>query len=247
MAMSPLTQEAQIPTPPTPPTPPSMPVIRVGGPDRITNIEFPARPLTARDIAALKARRSELSTQLESATSRRNSLAGRLVNADGVNKAGLEQRIQLLDNRILQLETDLAETGRQLSSAPAGLSSSGGFASNPLGLNPNQITGISIVGIIGMTFIALPIALAIARNMWRRGSRHAAAATPSPESAQRMERLEQAVDAIAIEIERVSEGQRYMTRLLAEGSGPALPVGQKPAEAVRLSDREPLRASRESA
>jgi hypothetical protein len=49
-----------------------------------------------------------------------------------------------------------------------------------------------------------------------------------------MERLEQAVDAIAIEIERISEGQRFMTRLLAEGSGPALPVGQKPAEAVRL-------------
>jgi hypothetical protein len=246
MAMSPLTQEAQIPTPPTPPTPPSMPVIRIGGPDGITSIDIPTRPLTARDVAALRARRSELSTQLESATGRRNSLANRLTTAEGVNKAGLEQRIQLLDNRILQLEADLAETGRQLSSAPAGLSASGGFATNPFGLNPGQITGISIVSVIGMTCIALPIAFAIARNMWRRGSRQVAAA-PSPESAQRMERLEQAVDAIAIEIERISEGQRYVTRLLAEGSGPALPVGQKPAEAVRLSDREPLRASRESA
>lgn len=32
----------------------------------------------------------------------------------------------------------------------------------------------------------------------------------------RMDRLEQAVDAIAIEIERVSEAQRYTTKLLAE-------------------------------
>jgi len=62
-----------------------------------------------------------------------------------------------------------------------------------------------------------------------------------------MERLEQAVDAIAIEIERVSEGQRYVTRLLTEGSAPALPVGQRAAEPVRSSDREPVRASRERA
>jgi hypothetical protein len=32
----------------------------------------------------------------------------------------------------------------------------------------------------------------------------------------RLERIEQAVDAIAIEMERVSEGQRFTTKLLAE-------------------------------
>ncbi|MDB4898384.1 MAG: hypothetical protein JWN53_192 [Gemmatimonadetes bacterium] len=33
---------------------------------------------------------------------------------------------------------------------------------------------------------------------------------------QRLERIEQAVDAIAVEMERVSEGQRFTTKLLAE-------------------------------
>ena len=33
---------------------------------------------------------------------------------------------------------------------------------------------------------------------------------------QRLARLEQAVDAIAIEVERISEGQRFTTRLLSE-------------------------------
>ena len=201
--------------------------------------------MTARDVAGLKARRSELSNQLESATSRRNSLAAKLGNADGVNKAGIEQRISLLDNRILQLESDLAETGRQLSSAPAGLTAAAGVAA-PFGLNPGQITGISIVSVIGVTCVAFPSALAIARNIWRRGSRRVAAAV-APESAERMERLEQAVDAIAIEIERVSEGQRYVTRLLTEGAASALPVGQRAADPVRLPEREALRASRESA
>ena len=31
---------------------------------------------------------------------------------------------------------------------------------------------------------------------------------------ERLERLEQAVEAIAIEVERVGEGQRYLTRVL---------------------------------
>lgn len=37
-------------------------------------------------------------------------------------------------------------------------------------------------------------------------------------SDQRLERVEQAVESIAIEIERISEGQRYVTKLLAERS-----------------------------
>lgn len=35
-------------------------------------------------------------------------------------------------------------------------------------------------------------------------------------SAERLQRIEQAIDAMAIEIERISEGQRFTTRLLAE-------------------------------
>jgi len=36
------------------------------------------------------------------------------------------------------------------------------------------------------------------------------------EVANRLERIEQAVDAIAVEIERISEGQRFTTKLLSE-------------------------------
>ena len=41
----------------------------------------------------------------------------------------------------------------------------------------------------------------------------------APEVQDRMTRIEQAVDAIAIEMERVSEGQRFTTKLLAERTG----------------------------
>jgi hypothetical protein len=40
----------------------------------------------------------------------------------------------------------------------------------------------------------------------------------------RLERIEQAVDAIAVEVERISEGQRFTTKLLSETRGNALPA-----------------------
>jgi hypothetical protein len=54
-----------------------------------------------------------------------------------------------------------------------------------------------------------------ARVLWRMGSR----AKPGVRSAVddgRMERLESAVDAIAIEVERISESQRFAVGLLAD-------------------------------
>jgi hypothetical protein len=45
----------------------------------------------------------------------------------------------------------------------------------------------------------------------------------------RLERVEQAVESIAIEMERVSEGQRFVTKLLIDRAPPApeqLPPGQ---------------------
>jgi hypothetical protein len=58
---------------------------------------------------------------------------------------------------------------------------------------------------------------------------------PAPQSldtTNRLERIEQAVDAIAIEVERVSEGQRFVTRLLSEGQGPQALAGKREAEQI---------------
>jgi 3-hydroxymyristoyl/3-hydroxydecanoyl-(acyl carrier protein) dehydratase len=56
------------------------------------------------------------------------------------------------------------------------------------------------------------------------GPRQASAITDA-----RFERLEQAVESIAIEVERVSEGQRFVTKLLSERVSPGqLAPGQQP-------------------
>ena len=249
MAMSQAQPVEQLPTPPLPPAPPGAPTIWIDRGPGVQGIQITPGGLTARDVAILRQRGSELSRQLTSANNRREELARALEDASGVNRQGLEQRIAQLDQRIMGIEAAIGENGRLLASAPAAaLAGSQRFTGTPptpgpFGMNPGQLTGITIVGTI---FVLFPLSIALARNIWRRGSRFAVA-PPSAESTQRMERLEQAVDAIAIEVERISEGQRFVTRLLTEGSAPALGVGQRAAEPVRVPDRESIRASRESA
>jgi hypothetical protein len=243
MAMSPQSQvqAEQVPTP-TPPLPPLPPTYVTTGAGGTTVISLAGVPTTAREVDALRRRGSELSRQLSSVNGRRDRLARQIEDASGSNKAGIETRIAQLDQRIMGIENDIAINGRLLAAAPANLlaqTTEEQPNSNPLGLRSGQVTAISIVATI---FIGFPLAMAIARNTWRRASRREAAGLPAPESTQRMDRLEQAVDAIAIEVERISEGQRFMTRLLTEGSAPALSVGQKAAEPVRLPDRESLHA-----
>jgi hypothetical protein len=83
-----------------------------------------------------------------------------------------------------------------------------------------------IISVVAILFVGFPLAIAFARLLWRRASH-----LPGPSASQlpvdatrRFDHLEQSVDAIAIEVERISENQRYLTKLLSEGRQ-AVPVG----------------------
>ena len=84
---------------------------------------------------------------------------------------------------------------------------------------PRAVPG-EVVDIVGMlTFgtaavlILRPLMRAVANRFERRGA--TPPALPAEVTAH-MQRLEQAIEAVAIEVERISEGQRYTTKLLAE-------------------------------
>ena len=93
------------------------------------------------------------------------------------------------------------------------------------------------MSILFTLFVLAPLAVGAAFLMFKRALRpRARAEKPSAESSDRMERLESAVDAIAVEIERISEGQRFVTRLLTEPS-PQGAVGIRPGERARIGTR----------
>lgn len=85
-------------------------------------------------------------------------------------------------------------------------------------------------------FVLFPIAVAFARRMWKGTGRAQLPAAFPPESAQRLERLEQGMEAIAIEIERVAEGQRFVTKLLSEAA-PGSKIGSGSQQPQRIAER----------
>jgi len=217
----------QTPQADPPASPPPRPVITN---EPGTNVYTVTAPLTARDVAAIKSRREELSSQLISASNRRSKLVSEL-NASNNETArrGIEERISILDKRMVQLETDIAATGQQLTSAPAGLLATTESAGRIAGLGTSQITAISIV----FTVVVLgPLAIGAAIVMLRRTNKAPLPPAAFTQTAERLERLEGSVDAIAIEIERISEGQRFVTKLLSEGQMVPALVSGKRAEAI---------------
>jgi len=94
---------------------------------------------------------------------------------------------------------------------------------------PPQAVDISIAFFLTMAFIivGLPLARAFARRMDRRAS--GPAQIPGELTTQ-LSQLNQAVDAIALEVERISEGQRFTTRLLSEQRDAARQTLPAPAD-----------------
>lgn len=92
----------------------------------------------------------------------------------------------------------------------------------------------NVVGIIAIlsVFLGSPLAIAYARSIWRQST------TDRPrqltdETSQRLVAMQQSIDAMAIEIERISEGQRFVTKVLAERQSTALPAGESAKPAAR--------------
>jgi hypothetical protein len=79
------------------------------------------------------------------------------------------------------------------------------------------------------TFLLLvPIVLAYTRRIWRRG----AVVPLDLDNSPRLQRLEQAIESIALEVERIGEGQRFTTKLLADRQPDAARISAMPRKEV---------------
>jgi hypothetical protein len=187
--------------------------------------------LTKQDVAVLRARGEELSNQITSASGRRRQTRDALRTATGADKSGLELRLGVLDARIARLETDIDENGKLLASVQATSVGTTPPSFNPGNRNFDRMANnmVPIVAIFTI-FVLAPIAVSISRLLWKRGSlKHVVKA---PDNTQRLERMEQTLDSIAIEMERVSEGQRFVTRIMSESR--AVGEGQRVAQPLPI-------------
>lgn len=144
------------------------------------------------------------------------------------DRAGLEQRLAQVDQAIAKVSLDIAEADAQVAQAAA---VPGAIVEQPRRDPWEHGAPVELVAMgLGITGLLLfPVCLAWARRIWRRAS---VVSVVPPELVERMAGMERGIDAVAVEVERIGEGQRFVTQLLAE-RGEAVPAALPPSKPVR--------------
>jgi hypothetical protein len=201
----------------------------------VVQVPHPGTLTNAQEVQALRIRLEDLKDQLQDAASRRRTISEQLRSADISARPGIEARMGELDSRILRLERDISETGKRITDAPAAALIAGTATQVDPAEMVSRVTSeiVPIVAILSV-FVLAPFAIAISRFIWKRSAPAPRPALVDQATQQRFEQLQQAVDTIAVEVERISEGQRFVTKLLSERERPALGVGAaEPARAAK--------------
>ncbi|HYW49433.1 MAG TPA: hypothetical protein VE861_02440 [Gemmatimonadaceae bacterium] len=86
--------------------------------------------------------------------------------------------------------------------------------------------------------IVLGLGLPLVRTWSRRQEQLSATPAGLPDIAARLDRIEAIVESVAIEVERLSEGQRFTTRLLSEAAPLARENGAREPAAARSMSNE---------
>lgn len=228
-------------TPPPPPATPTAPVVA-----------------EAQSLASLQAQAVELVARLAGLRTEQRLVQRQIsrLPADAPLRTEQIARLSELNVQVARAEGQLAavraEVAQRLGMNTNQLSETAQPLPPPIfrqrGVDPDMVVGMSFV--LAMCFV-LPLSIAWAKRIWR--GRSPIVVPKTDELAPRMDRLEHAVDAIAIEIERIAEGQRFVTKIfterptanpipaqrggLEEGKAP-LALGAGPLEPIRAAERQ---------
>jgi hypothetical protein len=243
---------------------------RIGGmpiPAQTPAPAAPAAPVEFQSVQVLQTQIADISAQVAGYRAERSALQQQLRSdrVDGGSRPELASRVGELSAKIARGEGEidrLASQVARLRGVERVQVGPGGILINPpmarRGPDPDMVVGMSFV--LAMCLV-LPISIAIAKRIWR-GKRDTGPIIEERVS-QRLDRLEQAVDTIAVEIERISEGQRFVTKVLVErpqanrpqaaaesnegaalnDAKPFLALGAGPIEPIRMAERQAMRQS----
>ncbi len=217
-------------------------------------------------IDALQTREFVLQAKVNELTAQRAVLTQQMQTGSPALRMSAEvQRLQLdldLASNKAELATVQGALAARKAERPAPVTHIEVPALPPRGLldriDPDALTVAFIVTVLA---VLMPLSIGISRRLWRRTV--APSAPPFDDKiAPRLDRLEQAVDAIAIEMERVSESQRFVAKVLAERPAPSpasapdardaassgeakpfLALGAGPMEPVHAPERQSMRVS----
>ena len=233
-AYAPLMPQQNTPAPspaPTVPTPPDVPspVLAPGVPEV-------ASPRTI--YLGLREKREVLWNVKSRLENEREEIVEQIRQgpASDADRAGLEQRLAAIDQQIAKVSIDIAEADAAVAAGaaiPGALQEEtprDRWANGP----PPELVALGM----GLTAALLfPVALAWARRLWRKAN--VISAVPA-ELTDRVGSIERNLETVALEIERIGEGQRFVTQLLASrvaaaaARAPAALPGRAPGSSTGL-------------
>lgn len=214
--------------PPAPPQPPATEI-----PVTVTTTSAPS---AADMYLAAKAYREVLMEQRDRLRETRSSVASAMRDEQRTSAdiAGLEKRLSVLDEQMVDLEKQIGQANvkeAQASGVPGAIPPDPPYVPRT---GPDW-DGVFAGGAILSFALLFPFAIAYSRRIWRRSAK--TTVMLPPDVASRMQAMEEAIESVAVEVERIGEGQRFMTQALSEnprhlGAGAAEPVMVRAREAV---------------
>lgn len=203
--------------PPTPPVP--------GRPTFVFQGADPTAPSAIYE--GFKAQRRELTDQLDDLESTRDDITSNLMGLPTASpqRDVLEARLGEINKRISVVDGMLASNSASLAQAAA---VPGAVVEAPRVIRSGPPEEVFIVGTVFMLIVLLPLSIAMARRIWKKS---VTTITTFPrELADRLGRMEHALEATSLEVERIGEGQRFLTRLFTENEAArSLPAGNEAA------------------
>ena len=211
-----------------------------------TIVVAPAAPVAARAAPSasaiyegFKAQRDVLNGQLEELDGTRRDIIRQMNESPDASPQhkSLEDRLTDVDARIKSVDQMIGANSMQLAQAAA---IPGAVVPPPPFERQGPPEEAFVLGGMFIVVVLLPLSIAMARRIWRRS---AAVVTSFPkELADRLLRLEQTTEATSLEVERIGEGQRFLTKLFTEGEGArALGAGAaQPIESRKQTARDRL-------
>lgn len=212
-----------------PPTPPA--------PGRIPTFVFQDGVTSPSAVyEGFRAQREVLTDQLEDLESTRDAIARNLlqVSAGSPERSVLEGRLAEVNKQISVVDGMLASNSASLAQAAA---VPGAVVEPPRMIRQGPPEEVYIAGAFFMAVVLLPLSIALARRIWRRSM---TTITSLPrELGERLSRMEHALEATSLEVERIGEGQRFLTRLLTDAEAArALPAAPAARSAHLLEQKQ---------
>jgi exonuclease VII large subunit len=221
-------------------------------PTQATTVGTPAEvsiPSSRAELNGLVAKRSELERQLEQLTERRQELFQQRQRMGRQEGQGLDDRITLIDQQSTQIEREVMQLNGSIAQGTAQVAAQDGgapFTFTEQDPNASQLRRDvrnaaedavmetmfgSAAGLLAIYVVWRGV---IRRFIWKKKPVPVVTATV-PDHSPRLEQLQQSVDVIALEVERISEAQRFLAKVINEralGAGEAQPLSVKTRDAA---------------